>query len=123
MEIVGRIIGNAEIKKLKDNREFVSFSIALNDFYKQKGTDKAVQTTLFINCSYWISTAVCKRLTKGSIVELNGRLYLNAYTSHDGEAKASINCHVNTIKVHHSLKQAGATPKGERQPATADLPF
>lgn len=40
MEIVGRIIGNAEIKKLKDEREFVIFSIAVNDFYKQKGTDK-----------------------------------------------------------------------------------
>jgi len=31
--------------------------------------------------------------------------------------------HVNTIKVHHSLKQVGAKPKEEKQPMSDDLPF
>jgi single-strand DNA-binding protein len=123
MEIVGRVIGKAEIKKLKDEREFVAFSIAVNDFYKQKNAEKGTQTVLYIDCAYWLNTAVSERLTKGSIVELNGRLYLNAYTSHDGEAKATLNCHVNTIKVHHSLKQADAKLKEEKESAPSDVPF
>ncbi|MBP6024914.1 single-stranded DNA-binding protein [Ferruginibacter sp.] len=123
MEIVGRLVNDAVVKQLKDERKVVNFSIAVNDYYKQRGSEKGVQTTLFINCSYWLSTAFNERLTKGSIVELNGRLYLNAYTSHEGEAKATLNCHVNTIKLHHTLKQADAKPKEEKQPVSDDLPF
>jgi len=123
MELVGRIVKDASIVTLKDNRKVVNFTLAVNDYYKQKGTEKGVQTTLFINCSYWISTAISERLTKGSIVELSGRLFLNAYTSHEGEAKASLNCHVNSIKVHSVSKQTDAKPKEDVEPAKDDLPF
>ncbi len=123
MELVGRLTANAEIKQLKDERKFVIFTIAINDYYKQKGTDKGVQTTLFINCSYWISTTVCEKLTKGSVVELSGRLFQNAYTGFDGEAKATLCCHVNTIKMHHSSKLTDAKPKEEKEPVQDDLPF
>ncbi len=122
MELVGRIVKDASIVTLKDNRKVVNFTLAVNDYYKQKGSEKGVQTTLFINCSYWISTAISERLTKGSIVELSGRLFLNAYTSHEGEAKASLNCHVNSIKVHSVSKQTDAKLK-EAQSAKDDLPF
>ncbi len=115
MEIVGRITQNAVIHQLKDERKVVNFSIAVNDYYKQKGTDKAIQTVLYINCAYWISTSISEKLTKGSIVELNGRLQLNAYTGFDGEAKATLNCHVSSIKLHHSSKQPTAEPK-EKEP-------
>jgi len=104
MEIVGRIINNAVVKQLKDDRKVVNFSVAINDYFKPKGSEKGTQTTLFINCSYWLNTTIAKRLTKGSLVEMNGRLFLNAYNGMDGEAKATLNAHINTIKVHHSVK-------------------
>ena len=34
---------------------------------------------------------------------MNGRLSLNAYKDMDGDAKASLNAHINSIKVHHSV--------------------
>jgi single-strand DNA-binding protein len=120
MEIVGRVTNDAVVKQLKDERQVVNFSVAVNDYYKQKGTDKGVQTVLFINCAYWVSTAISQRLTKGAIVELNGRLQLNAYTGFDGEAKATLNCHVNSIKIH----QAGKKGEEKQEPARQeDLPF
>ncbi len=122
MELVGRITKNASIVTLKENRKVVNFTLAVNDYYKKKGTEKGVQTTLFINCSYWISPAISKRLIKGSIVELNGRLFLNAYTGHEGEAKASLNCYVNSIKVHSVSKQTDAKLK-EAEAVSDDLPF
>ncbi|MCW3111459.1 MAG: single-stranded DNA-binding protein [Segetibacter sp.] len=123
MEIVGRITKDAVVQQLKDERKVVNFSIAVNDYYKQKGTDKGVQTVLYINCAYWISNAISEKLTKGSIVELNGRLHLNTYTGFDGEAKATLNCHVNSIKLHHSSKQTDAKLKEEKQPVQDNLPF
>ena len=118
MEIVGRITQTAVVKQLKDERKVVNFSIAVNDYYKKKDAEKGVQTTLFINCSYWVSTAISTRLIKGSIVELNGRLELNPYKGFDGEAKASLNCHVNSIKVHQFNKKE-ETPK---EKATVSVP-
>jgi single-strand DNA-binding protein len=120
MEIVGRVTNDAVVKQLKDERQVVNFSVAVNDYYKQKGAEKGVQTILFINCAYWVSTAICQRLTKGAIVELNGRLNINAYTGFDGEAKATLNCHVNSIKIHQAGKKIDVKPEPAKQD---DLPF
>lgn len=129
MEIVGRVINNAVVKQLKDDRKVVNFSVAINDYFKPKGSEKGTQTTLFVNCSYWLNTTIAERLTKGAVVEMNGRLFLNAYNSIDGEAKASLNAHINTIKVHHSSGKgsvesvvSNAAPAALTEPLD-DLPF
>ncbi len=129
MEIVGRIINNAVVKQLKDDRKVVNFSVAINDYFKPKGSEKGTQTTLFVNCSYWLNTTIAERLTKGAVVEMNGRLFLNAYNNHDGEARATLNAHINTIKVHHSSGKGSSesvvvdtAPTALTEPLD-DLPF
>ena len=122
MVLIGRITKDANIKKLKDNREVVNFSIAINDYYKPKGATEGVTLTTFYNCSYWISTKIAPRLTKGSLVEITGRIYINAYTGLDGEAKASLNCHVNAITIHQHIRSSEAK-KEVKQEVTDDLPF
>ena len=121
MVLIGRITKDANIKKLKDDREVVNFSIAINDYYKPKGAEQGVTMTTYYNCSYWISTKITPRLTKGSLVEITGRIYINAYTGLDGEAKASLNCHVNAITVHQHIKATGEV-KAKKE-VTEDLPF
>lgn len=123
MVLIGRITKDATIKKLKDERQVVNFSIAINDYYKPKGATDAVNLTTYYNCSYWLSTKIAPLLTKGSLVELNGRIYLNAYIGLDGEAKASLNCHVNSITIHQQKKAALAENKGEKKEVAEDLPF
>ena len=129
MEIVGRVINNAVVKQLKDDRKVVNFSVAINDYYKAKGSEKGTQTTLFVNCSYWLNTTIAERLTKGVVVEMNGRLFLNAYNGMDGEAKATLNAHINTIKVHHSTGKGSAeslttnSAPAELTEPLNDLPF
>jgi single-strand DNA-binding protein len=62
-------------------------------------------------------------------VELQGRIGVNAYTGKEGEPKAALTLHVNTIKLH-----GGKTPQpvsvsaekilvAENAAATDDLPF
>lgn len=122
MLLIGRITKDASIKKLKDERQVVNFSIAINDFYKPKGATEGITLTTYYNCSYWISTKVAARLTKGSLVEISGRVYLNAYTGLDGEPKASLNCHVNSITIHQHIK-SGEKMTTTKTEVSDDLPF
>lgn len=126
MQIIGRITKDAAISHLKDDRQVVNFSVAVNDWYKPKNGELK-KFTLFVNCSYWISTKIAAALVKGAIVEVNGRPYLNTYTDMKGEAKASLNCHASAIKIHSSVKKENATGAEEvppqKQAVAEDLPF
>ena len=97
MTITGRLTADATVNKTKDERKVVNFSVAINDSYKPKGSER-VKVTTYCNCSYWISEKVAQYLTKGTLLELDGRIYVMPYVSKAGEAKASLNCHVSNIK-------------------------
>ena len=99
MEIVGRITKDAVVNQLKDERNVVNFSIAVNDYYKPKNGE-GVNVTTYYNCSYWVNSKIAGLLTKGRLVEINGRINVNSYIGADGNAKDSLNCHVTTNKVH-----------------------
>ena len=78
MLVIGRITKDASISVLKDERQVVHFSIAVNDYYKPKGRSEPLKFTTYISCSYWISTRIAERLRKGSLVEVSGRIFVNA---------------------------------------------
>ena len=78
----------------------MNFSIAINENYKLKDSTEVKKVTTYFNCSYWISNHIAKVLTKGILVELNGRISVNTYVNSQGETKASLSFHVNNIKLH-----------------------
>ena len=47
--------------------------------------------------------AVAQQLRKGALVEVTGRISATAYLV-GTEPKASLNCHVEAIKIHHFSK-------------------
>jgi len=126
MTIIGRLTKNAVVNTLKDERKVVNFSIAVNDSYKPKGGERK-QITTYYNCGYWVSDRIAAHLKKGALVEVNGRISVSVYGDSDAP-KASLNCHVNSIKIHAWTKDG--EPK-ETVPETAttvadskdDLPF
>ena len=126
MELVGRLTADAKVSTVKDERKVVNFSIAINDSYKPKGSEEVKKFTTYVNCSYWINPGIAAYLKKGTLVEMYGRISVNAWTNNEGEAKASLNFHVNNIKLHG--KSAAASK--ETIPTAAeitepidDLPF
>ena len=124
MVLIGRLTKDAVVSQLKDDRQVVNFTLAVNDGYKPKGKDEWVEQTTYFNCAYWISTKIAERLKKGNLVEISGRLYVSAYKDMQGEAKGSINCHVSTIKVHQQMKSNADKVETEtKEKATDDLPF
>ena len=100
MEIIGRVTADATVSETKAGKKVVNFSIAINDTYKTKGSDEVQKIVTYVNCSYWINPGVAAYLTKATLVECTGRVGANAWTNKEGEVKASLTFHVNSIKLH-----------------------
>jgi single-strand DNA-binding protein len=129
--IVGRITKNAEINTLKNDKKVVNFSIATNDSYKTNQGERKELTTYY-NCSYWISTKIAEFLTKGTLVELSGRISSNAWIGKDGEIKSGLNFHTSNIKLHGGGSKSNPNKQSLQQPQETnafteetidDLPF
>ena len=117
MTIIGRVTRDAEVRSLSNNKSVVNFSVAVNHSYKAKNGDKVTQTEFF-DCAYWFSTGVAKYLTKGSIVELAGRVSAHAWMGNDGEPKAGLNFNTTDIKLHGGNNKAetqAGQPETENQ--------
>lgn len=128
MEITARLTADAKVNTLKDERQVVNFTIAINDSYKPKESAETKKVATFIHCAYWINPAIAKFLTKGTLVELYGRIGVSPYKDIQGEPKANLTFHVNNIKLHGK----GKTTETENTTAVTadaitepleDLPF
>jgi single-strand DNA-binding protein len=115
MEIIARLTKDAEVKTLKDERQVVNFSVAVNDSYKAKGSEQVTKVVTYFDCSYWANPGIAQYLTKGTLVELYGRIGLNVYNDLKGEARGSLRFHVNNIKLHGGSK-------GITKPEEASIP-
>ena len=130
MNITGRLTRDAEVRTLSNKKQVVNFSVATNDSYRNKQGERVEQTTYF-DCAYWISANVARLLTKGTLVELTGRVSTRAWVSKDGEARAGLNFHTSNIKLHGGSRRTEtiqATAQADNNKVTVqgtddDLPF
>src|SRR5690606_29854162 len=130
MNITGRLTRNAEVRTFSNEKQVVNISVAVNDSYRNKQGERVEQTTYF-DCAYWITANVARLLTKGTLVELTGRVSTRAWVNKEGEAKAGLNFHTSQIKLHGGSRRAEtlqATAQSESNGFTAegtedDLPF
>lgn len=130
MNIIGRLTRDAEVRTTSKEKQVVNFSIATNDSYRNKQGERIEQTTYF-DCSYWVSPNVVKILTKGTLVELTGRVSTRPWIANNGELRASLNFHTSTIKLHGGGKKVEnyQTSTKEKKTKTTkndpedDLPF
>ena len=130
MEITARLTGDAKVNTLKDERQVVNFNVAINDSYKTKDSSEVKKVATYFQCSYWINPGIAQYLKKGSLVELYGRIGVNAYRDREGEPKATLTFHVNNLKLHggskHERTQTNAVSPvsvNETTQADDDLPF
>jgi single-strand DNA-binding protein len=127
MEIIGRVTADAKVNTLKDERKVVNFSIAINNSYRAKGSEERTQVTTYVQCAYWVNPSIAPFLTKGTLVELSGRIGVDAWNNMQGEAKAALRFHVSAIKLHGKPNRASTESKSASVPTgagtTDDLPF
>ena len=84
MQITARVTADAKVSTLKDEKQVVNFNVAINDSYKPKDSGEVKKVATFIQCAYWINPAIAKHLTKGTLVELCGRIGVSAYKDMQG---------------------------------------
>ncbi|WP_192347903.1 single-stranded DNA-binding protein [Algoriphagus sp. Y33] len=106
MVITGRLTADANVAELKDDRKVVNFSIAINDRYKTKAGEQK-EVTNYVSCAYWLNTTVVQWLKKGALVELYGRIGVDAYVNTDGNAVGRLNFHTNNIKLLATPRRNG----------------
>lgn len=128
MEITGRIVKDASVFKVKENREVVNFSIAISDSYKPKGSTEVKKIVTYIDCSYWRSAGLVQWLKKGTLVQLFGRIGLNVYIGNDARAHGSLTFHTSDIKIlvfaQGETAKAIHAPKQQKESDNPDdLPF
>ncbi|MBB4801771.1 MULTISPECIES: single-stranded DNA-binding protein [Flavobacterium] len=128
MEITGRIVKDASVFKVKENREVVNFSIAVNDSYKPKGSTEVKKIVTYIDCSYWLRSGLVQWLKKGTLVQLFGRIGLNVYIGNDARAHGALTFHTSDIKIlvfpqTQSTKAVPAAEKDNKNEEPDDLPF
>ena len=110
MNITGRLTRDAEVRTTSQEKQVVNFSVATNDNYRNRQGERVEQTTYF-DCSYWITPNVAKLLTKGTLVELSGRVSTRAWTGKDGEPRSGLNFHTSQIKLHSFSRAEGSGSK------------
>ena len=118
MNIIGRLTRDAQISTLPNDKQVVNFSVAVNDSYRNKQGER-VELTEYFNCAYWISTNVAKLLTKGTVVELTGRMSARAWMGGDGEAHAALNFHTSQIRLHGGGRKTDTVAGGNSHSTAA----
>ncbi|MGJ1269505.1 single-stranded DNA-binding protein [Sphingobacterium spiritivorum] len=98
MEITGRLTADSTVKTIGENRQVVNFSIAINDSYQSKDGERKEVTT-YVECAFWRGANRAQWLKKGALVQLTGRIGINAYTNRDGKAVAKLTFHINDINI------------------------
>jgi single-strand DNA-binding protein len=125
MNIIGRVTKDAQVRTLSNNKQVVNFSVAINDSYRNKAGERIEQTTYF-DCAYWLNSKVANILTKGTLVELTGRVSARGWTGNNGEMYAGLNFNTSQIKMHgggKKLETVQATTGTTTDKPENDLPF
>src|SRR3546814_16614078 len=116
MILTGRLTGDAIFHSIKDDRQVVNFSIAINDRFKTKAGEQREITT-YVDCAYWQSVKVAEWLKKGPVVELSGRIGVNAYVNHPSDAEGKLTCLTKQVKVLAFHAKKG---EAETEPVTGN---
>jgi single-strand DNA-binding protein len=125
MNITGRVTADAQVRNVSNSKTVVNFSVAINDSYKNKAGERIEQTTYF-DCAYWLSPKVAQILTKGTVVELTGRVSARAWRGSDGQPHTGLNFYTSQIKLHGGGKKSEtvqASTGTNNSKEKDDLPF
>ena len=129
MNITGRLTADAQVRSVSDSRTVVNFSVASTTATKKAG--ERIEQVTYFDCAYWLSPKVAAILTKGTVVELTGRVSARAWTGKDGEARAGLDFNTSSIKLYGGGRKADAeraVPIKDREaleakPLEEDVPF
>lgn len=116
INLIGRLTADVELKTTPNGISVCQFSIAVK-------RPNVKDTTDFINCVAWRSTAefISKYFSKGKMIALTGMLTSRTYQDQNGKNRTIFEVVVNSAEFCES-KQATTTPN-TATPTTEDANF
>jgi single-strand DNA-binding protein len=112
------LTADAELKDV-NGTPLVSFSVAHNEYWKDKQGQKQSKAT-FYKCQKWNgSQAMANALKKGTVLYLEGTPQVEVYTNKQEETVGNIVCNIGYLEFLSSPK---ANEQGSEQ-GVDDLPF
>lgn len=118
--LMGRITKDLEIKTTPAGVSVLSFSIAVERSYAEKGQERK---TDFINCVAWRNTAefISKFFTKGAMILIEGELQTRQYQNKEGKNITVTEVIVSSSSFTGEKKQSAPTAANEAS-TTNELP-
>ena len=80
LQIIGNIAKDAETKQTKGGKNFLSFSVGINENYKD-AQGEWQDKTQWVNCQLYGDNVNASRFTKGSKIYCDGKLETAIYES------------------------------------------
>ncbi|QEM12443.1 single-stranded DNA-binding protein [Mucilaginibacter rubeus] len=113
MEITGRLVADATVRKTNTDKKVTGFRLAINRRYTSNGEQK--EETTYVDCSFWRTDKLAPYLTKGLLVQLYGHMSARPWVSRDGEPMASLNFHTNEITLLGASQHSDTQSTLQRQ--------
>lgn len=122
VEIMGRLVRDAELRCTASGTPVASFSLAVESDYKTPNGEKV---TDFYDVIAWRNTAnfICQHFTKGRMIVVAGRLKTETWTDKNtGKGKKTIRIVAESVYFGDSKKDDGATATQTTTPYSSSAP-
>lgn len=117
----GNLCKDAELRKNAHNTSILTFTVAINDRYKNQMTDVWETKAVFVPCIVFgnYADALAKYLFKGSEVFVAGKLNYRQW-ERDGSLMSKLEVIVSDARL---IKQSNAQPQNQLSEQTCEIPF
>lgn len=99
--IIGAVGRDAEIRETRGGKTVASFSVAVTERWKERGSQEYSERTTWYTCTAWEKQAelIHNLIQKGQNVMVIGQVSAQAYIDKDGKPKASLSLRVDQFKL------------------------
>ena len=115
--IVGNLGQDPEMRYTPSGKAVTNFTVAVNRKWTNQSGEQQEKTTWFRVAAWDKLAELCNQyLSKGRLVLVEGEVEANAYTSQEGEARASLELTARNVRFLGSPGSAAAEGAGSEEP-------
>lgn len=122
MTVVGRLAGNFQIRH-NNGKHVLSFSLAVNERWLDKATNKKMERVHWVRCSAWGEKESLERrmqyMSKGQIIMATGLPTAQPYVNAENKAAASLDLRVDKFETVHFGNKDGNAEEAANGSASA----
>jgi len=90
--LMGNLTRDPELRYLQTGTAVANIGMAVNRKYRNKGSNELVEETTYVDLEAWGTTAetICKYMTKGRPMFIEGRLKLDSWEDREGQKRSRL---------------------------------